>query len=110
LPEHTIRKPLGIARLLQRLHRVASDLDLLVGRNHEGLEPRPGGADTSRAAARIGVGAGVEDQAEAVEPAGLDVVGLEGLTQGRVVDQIDLTDRELIRGAPVHIDQIQLAG
>jgi hypothetical protein len=44
------------------------------------------------------------------EKTGLDVVGLEGLTQGRVVDQIDLTDRELIRGAPVHIDQIQLAG
>jgi hypothetical protein len=44
------------------------------------------------------------------EEARLDVVGLERLTQQRIVEQVDLTDREVVRGTPVGIQQIEVAG
>src|SRR3954471_6676634 len=40
----------------------------------------------------------------------LDVVGLERLGQQRIVQQVDLADREIIGGAPVAVEQIEIVG
>jgi hypothetical protein len=44
------------------------------------------------------------------EQARLDVVGLERLAQQRVVEQVDLADRQIVRGTPVRIEQVEVAG
>src|SRR6185503_16883299 len=38
----------------------------------------------------------------------LHMVGTQRLAQKRVVEQVDLTDREVIRGSPVRVDATQL--
>ena len=40
----------------------------------------------------------------------LDVLGRKRLLQERVVQEIDLADRQVVRGAPVRVDQAQLVG
>ena len=38
----------------------------------------------------------------------LDVLGQQGLAQQRVVQQVDLPDGQVVRGAPVRVDQLQV--
>ncbi len=47
-------------------------------------------------------------RAEVAEQARLHVLGPERLAQERVVEQVDLTDREVVGGAPVGVQQLQL--
>jgi hypothetical protein len=44
------------------------------------------------------------------EQAGLDVFGQERFTQQRIVQQIDLSDRQVVGRPPVPIDQSQILG
>ena len=44
------------------------------------------------------------------EQARLDVRRLQWLGQQRVVEQIDLADRQIVRGAPVGVQQLQRFG
>ncbi|MGY4446679.1 hypothetical protein ACVWZR_001339 [Bradyrhizobium sp. i1.3.1] len=43
------------------------------------------------------------------EQARLDVLRPQRLAQQRIVEQIDLPDGEVVRGAPIAIEQIELA-
>src|SRR6185312_9522320 len=38
----------------------------------------------------------------------LDVLGLQRLPEERVVEQVDLPHREIVRGPPVHVDEAEL--
>ena len=49
-------------------------------------------------------------RAEVPEQARLDVLGLERLAEQRVVEQVDLPDREVVRGPPVRVEQLELGG
>jgi hypothetical protein len=42
------------------------------------------------------------------EKAGFDVCPFQGPGEQRIVEQIDLADREIIGGAPPRVDQIEL--
>jgi hypothetical protein len=42
------------------------------------------------------------------EQAPLDVLAAQGLLQKRVVDQVDLADREVVGSTPVGVEQPQL--
>ena len=66
-----------------------------VARDDEPVEVRP---DEIQAGCRAPV----------AEQAGLDVLGRERLAQQRVAEQVDLPDREVVRGAPPGVDQPQL--
>ena len=48
-------------------------------------------------------------RAPMAEQTGLDVLGPQGLAQQRVVEQVDLPDGEVVRSAPVAIEQIEVA-
>ncbi|MFK4560406.1 hypothetical protein ABIF94_001000 [Bradyrhizobium ottawaense] len=43
------------------------------------------------------------------EQARLDVLGPQGLAQQRIVEQVDLPDGEIVRGAPVAIEEVEVA-
>ena len=47
-------------------------------------------------------------RAEVAEQAKLDVLGLQRLAQQRVVEQVNLADRQVVGRAPVGVDQTQL--
>ena len=47
-------------------------------------------------------------RAEVAEQARLHVLGPQRLAQQRVVEQVDLADREIVRRTPVRVDQAQL--
>ena len=49
-------------------------------------------------------------RAPVAEQAGLDVLRPQRLTQQRVVEQVDLSDRQVVRSAPPAVDQVQLVG
>ena len=49
-------------------------------------------------------------RAEVAEQARLDVLRRERLAQQRVVEQVDLADGEVVRGAPVRVEAAQLLG
>ena len=40
----------------------------------------------------------------------LDVLGLERLGEQRIVEQIDLADRQIVRRAPVAVEQFEIVG
>jgi hypothetical protein len=42
------------------------------------------------------------------QQAGLDMFGLQWFAQQRVVQQVDLPDRQVIRRSPIRVDQFQL--
>jgi hypothetical protein len=44
------------------------------------------------------------------QQAGLDVLGRQRLGQQRVVQQVDLADREVVRCSPIRVDQGELVG
>ncbi len=44
------------------------------------------------------------------EQARLDLIGAQGFAQQRVVEQVDLSYREVVRGPPVRVDQAQIIG
>ena len=46
--------------------------------------------------------------AEVSEQARFDVLGAQRLAQQRIVEQIDLSDREIVGGAPVRVDELEL--
>ena len=48
-------------------------------------------------------------RAPMAEQARLDVLGSQRLAQQRIVEQIDLADREIVRGAPIAIDEAEVA-
>ena len=49
-------------------------------------------------------------RAEVAQQAWLDVLGPERFSQQRIVEQVDLTDREIVRRAPVVVQGDDLAG
>jgi hypothetical protein len=49
-------------------------------------------------------------RAEVAEQPRLDVLGPQRLSEKRVVEEVDLADREVVRGAPVRVDALQLVG
>ena len=48
-------------------------------------------------------------RAPVAEQPRLDVLGAQRLAQQGVVEQVDLTDGEIVRGAPPRVEQIELA-
>ena len=48
-------------------------------------------------------------RAEVAQQPRLDMLGRERLTEQRVVEQVHLTDREVVGGAPVRVDQLELS-
>jgi ABC-type Na+ transport system ATPase subunit NatA len=47
---------------------------------------------------------------EMTQQARLDVLGPQRLLEERVGEQVDLADREIVRGAPVGVNQVELSG
>ena len=49
-------------------------------------------------------------RAPVAEQPRLDVLGAQRLAEQRVVEQVDLADRQVVGGPPVGVDQPQLVG
>ena len=48
------------------------------------------------------------DGAEVAEQTRLDVLGLQRLPQQRIVEQVDLPDRQIVRSAPIGVEKLEL--
>ena len=47
-------------------------------------------------------------RAEVAEQPRLDVLGAQGLSKQRIVEQVDLADGEIVGGSPVRVDELEL--
>ena len=111
LPEQSAH-PLRVARHV-RIDLAVGALQVLVG--HEPWRAVPGPPDRDHVEVALAddpVQVGIDEveagrRAPVPEEPRLDVLGLERLAQQRVPHEVDLPDRQVIRGAPVGVDALE---